>query len=892
MEVIVMKHSFKKEISLLLAVLMVSATASVAAAPAPETEPIPAASSPVSASPANADGAIEGGKKTETVYVTLDCEGNPTEQIVTDWLHTNEAGAKLTDKSDLDGIENIKGEEVPLKSGDSLTWKLGGTDLYYRGTTQKQLPVSVSISYFLNGRSISPDDLAGKSGHVKIQINLKNNEAHTVDLNGKPATMYTPMMAVVGMILPEETFQNIEVSDGKLISDGSSQVAAFISIPGLDDSLNLKGYSSLPDLQDLSFPEQFTITADATEFEMGPIGFALTPSIPELDDMEGSNDFEEMKQDLYDLRDIQNNIEEADANRLVRSLFTDPAVTRGAQALTDDIFDFYDMDKALLDILPDYVTPENIALYDRVKDDAETAQVSALLDNEYFRGLPDRLTDENIEKARLLVADYDMLQELDMSKIRKAVKTLDDCDDVLDLVSRSRRLADRMADNKDVFNTLETLMKYGQQAAAMFQQFNDPELIAQLSSISDEEIGIMVGALVDHRAQQIAGKIPSELTSPSFLGRQASSFVQPVKDSGAVVYGKVAPSDRKTLAVCLAFAAEQTQNPALSQLIPAVQAGQVPPQYIPTVVGIVAQVQQTILGAGGDADAAKDKMTEEIIGVKDSLADLAASMGEDVSEEDVEKALKFLKNSMPDLKYLAQKLGKNDDELNEAEDLLNDVKLMRYLSDWGNKLLDMKADMDANAENLELLREALKEYDKPEVKAFQAALPDLMDDMDDARPIFESLKDRLKDPILNASLHNSPDTIKTLMNMKDDLEQYRNVAEIMRVATDQKNVDLAREAVEKLDKMESENVVDKSIEKLEAADELLARKDEYVALGKDYRIYTQAGDSVETDVKFIMKTDEIKKPEPVKAEPAVQQEDSGLWAKCKNFFQKLTRQTS
>lgn len=885
-----MKHSFKKEISLLLAVLMVSATASVAATPAPEAAPLPASSSPVS--PANADGALEGGKKTETVYVTLDCEGNPTEQIVTDWLHTDEAGAKLTDKSDLDGIENIKGEEIPLKSGENLTWKLSGTDLYYRGTTKKQLPVSVSISYFLDGRRISPDDLAGKSGHVKIQIDLKNNEAHTVDLNGKPATMYTPVMAVVGMILPEETFQNIKVSDGRLISDGSNQVAAFLSIPGLDDSLNLKGFSSLPDLQELSFPEQFTITADATEFEMGPIGFALSPNIPELDDMEGADDFEEIKQDLYDLRDIQNNIEEADANRLVRSLFTDPAITRGAQILTDDVFDFYDMDKALLDILPDYVTPENIALYDRIKDDAETAQVSALLDNEYFRSLPDRLTDENIEKARLLIADYDMLQELDMSKIRKAVRTLDDCDDILDLVSHSRRLADRMADNKDVFQTLETLMKYGQQAAAMFQQFQDPELMAQLSSISDEEIGIMVGALVDHRAEQMIDKIPSELTSPSFLGRQASSFVQPVKDSGAVVYGKVAPADRKTLAVCLGFAAEQTQNPALSQLIPAAQAGQIPPQFIPTVVGVVAQVQQTILSAGGDADAAKDKMTQEIIGVKDSLTGLAASMGEDVSVEDVEKALKFLKNSMPDLKYLAQKLGKNDDELNEAEDLLNDVKLMRYLSDWGNKLLDMKADMDANAENLELLREALKEYDKPEVKAFQAALPDLMDDMDDARPIFESLKERLEDPILNASLHNSPDTIKTLMTMKDDLEQYRNVAEILRVATDQKNVDLARDAVEKLDKMESENVVGNSIEKLEAADELLARKDEYAALGKDYRIYTQAGDSVETDVKFIMKTDEIKKPAPVQAEPVVQQEDSGIWAKCKSFFQKLTRQAS
>ena len=83
--------------------------------------------------------------KNETVFVNLDNNGTPTLITVSDWLHTDKGEVHVKDKSDLQGIVNAKGDEEPIINGESLEWNMGGTDLYYRGTSNKDLPVSISI---------------------------------------------------------------------------------------------------------------------------------------------------------------------------------------------------------------------------------------------------------------------------------------------------------------------------------------------------------------------------------------------------------------------------------------------------------------------------------------------------------------------------------------------------------------------------------------------------------------------------------------------------------------------------------------------------------------------------------------------------------------------------
>ena len=178
--------------------------------------------------------------KNETVFVNLDNNGTPTLITVSDWLHTDKGEVHVKDKSDLQGIVNAKGDEEPIINGESLEWNMGSTDLYYRGTSNKDLPVSISIKYFLDGNEVKPDDLKGKSGNVDIKISLKNNLSTTKTINGKSVTVYSPFLVVGGFILPEDKFSAITVSNGTSVGDGSKQIAVIAALPGLSETLGLK----------------------------------------------------------------------------------------------------------------------------------------------------------------------------------------------------------------------------------------------------------------------------------------------------------------------------------------------------------------------------------------------------------------------------------------------------------------------------------------------------------------------------------------------------------------------------------------------------------------------------------------------------------------------------
>ena len=80
-------------------------------------------------------------KKTETVYVNLDASGRPYAATVSDWLHSSRPDVAFTDRSDLENIQNIKGEQQPQREGEDLVWQLEGSDLYYQGTSEKPLPL-------------------------------------------------------------------------------------------------------------------------------------------------------------------------------------------------------------------------------------------------------------------------------------------------------------------------------------------------------------------------------------------------------------------------------------------------------------------------------------------------------------------------------------------------------------------------------------------------------------------------------------------------------------------------------------------------------------------------------------------------------------------------------
>lgn len=239
--------------------------------------------------------------KDETVYVKLNADGTQKEVIVSDWLKNTENVKSLEDSSDLKNIKNVKGDEAYTKDDDgNILWHTDGSDIYYQGTTDKELPVSVKITYYLDGQKITPKELAGKSGKVTIRYEYKNNSKSKVVIDGKEETIATPFAVATGLILPSEHFSNVSVSGGKVISDGSNQMVAGIVFPGLKESLNLEN-SELA--KNIELPDSLEITADAKDFQLDMSASVITGSIFEelgLSHVDGADELGDALNELSD----------------------------------------------------------------------------------------------------------------------------------------------------------------------------------------------------------------------------------------------------------------------------------------------------------------------------------------------------------------------------------------------------------------------------------------------------------------------------------------------------------------------------------------------------------------------------------------------------------------
>lgn len=201
--------------------------------------------------------------KDETVYVLTGADGSVKKIIVSDWLKNELGSASVADKSDLSDIENVKGDESYPINGDNMTvWDAQGNDIYYQGNIQKELPVGLSVRYYLDGKSVSPEELKGKSGKVTIRFDYENRQYETVQINGVNQRIYVPFAMLTGMILDNDTFQNVQITNGKLVNDGDRTVVVGLAFPGLQENLNLSR-------DDLSIPDSVEITADVTNFSLG-----------------------------------------------------------------------------------------------------------------------------------------------------------------------------------------------------------------------------------------------------------------------------------------------------------------------------------------------------------------------------------------------------------------------------------------------------------------------------------------------------------------------------------------------------------------------------------------------------------------------------------------------
>ena len=218
--------------------------------------------------------------KSETVYAVMNGDGSIKSTTVSEHLYSASGLANVTDKTTLTDIQNTESDAEFTQNGEELVWNTSDTDVYYKGNTDKALPIDVKVTYALDGQEAALEDIIGKSGHLTVTVNLKNNETGTVNVNGKDRTIVTPLITAVGVILGGDA-ANVTAEHGMIESAAKSSVAAFVTLPGVKDSLSGLLPDEVDSIEDY-LQDTVTVEADVEDFTCPQVMVACATSTAAL----------------------------------------------------------------------------------------------------------------------------------------------------------------------------------------------------------------------------------------------------------------------------------------------------------------------------------------------------------------------------------------------------------------------------------------------------------------------------------------------------------------------------------------------------------------------------------------------------------------------------------
>ena len=315
--------------------------------------------------------------KDETVYAVMAADGSVTKTTVSEHLYNADGLAGVEDRSILKNIVNTESFAEYTQNGDTLVWNTDDTDVYYKGDTDRQLPISAKVTYTLDGRTAPLSELLGQSGHLVLTIDLTNHETGKVTVNGKERTIVTPLVTAVGVVLGDDA-SSVNAVNGLLESAAKSSVAAFVTLPGVKESLDgllpeqVNGVAEY--LQD-----SVTVEADVESLTAPQILLACAASAEALgqgDEVFDLDSLNDLTDGIAALNDAMNQLLDG-ANRLDSGLgqltegldtltSNNAALTSGAQQVADGVLDSASqtlMENGLID------TPMTWDTYEAVMDD-------------------------------------------------------------------------------------------------------------------------------------------------------------------------------------------------------------------------------------------------------------------------------------------------------------------------------------------------------------------------------------------------------------------------------------------------------------------------------------------------------------------------------------------
>lgn len=234
--------------------------------------------------------------KDETVYVNLNNKGEAIDTTSSIWLHSDSPLKTVEDKTVLKEVINVKGDEIPKSEKGKLIWESDKKDIYYQGKTDKELPIKAEIKYYLDGKLVEPEDILGKSGDIRITLDIENKD--------KRGAIYAPYMVATAVDLPMDKFTDVKINTGKIVSDGSNQIITFVSLPGLKESLGVE-----KNIVDLS--NYLEIKAKVKDFEMKPIVITATSEVPEINGLDNAKNLDELIDGVEKIKEASEKLNDA-----------------------------------------------------------------------------------------------------------------------------------------------------------------------------------------------------------------------------------------------------------------------------------------------------------------------------------------------------------------------------------------------------------------------------------------------------------------------------------------------------------------------------------------------------------------------------------------------------
>lgn len=750
-------------------------------------------------------------KKDESVYVTLTKDGKVQERIVSNWIH-NPKGGEIKDKSSLKDIKNIKGEEKPQTNGENLIWKVKDNDVFYQGKTDKELPLDITLEYYLDGKRVTPEEIAGKSGNLKINLNIKNKDLHKVTVNGKEKDIYTPFTAISVLNLPLDTFKNVKVSSGEVISDSNNSIVTFISLPGLKDSLNLD-----KDLIDLDLKENLEITAEVEKFKLGPVMITATPNLPDSETFKKAQSLSELKDGINELKDASGKIKEgaeklSDGQKLLAEklgdmvsgtdklnsgakdlkvgagklkegiagaaqgansamselkssenqkkigLITEDQNVNRERILIEDAYFAKDMDTSALEGLMPFMTEQNMKLMGKTFYDYRAVGVSKLITNPILKELKSLYTPENMANMEALLNNVDALNNLDIDAAK--------LQPLMALVQNMDKLQALMGD----LNTLGAMDTSA--LTAMKPLLENASSLKVLLEATNKVMSV--------NASEMKGFIEKQKVSAGEFVKNSTPLLDE-KNIGALkgAIDKAYPVDN---------AATKPYNDQLKALVEG-------------YVKLITETKNGFVNSQGELNKASQGL-EELIKLQQMLGnDNTKAMLTEASKALEENNIKNINNMVVALSTMQAKLNNAETQaiLKNLNATLSNPEIMGELNKI-NKVLPqvqgMKKTLEANKKNLEMAKKLLSMSKDKEFQATIQKLSVLEEDMKQLSPMIKALDNM--SPEVMEKLSKSPESIGKLTEMQKHLKDSEDILQIMKESLEENNINKAREAISKL----------------------------------------------------------------------------------------------